>query len=162
MALTGVCCAIAAIALVSRVTGANGSAFAVRTLSYSLIAGGALGLQLVFLTLPGPTADLWPLVGARTCSIVLASLIMFRSRGRSTGPELRMPLIALIGLLDTAAFVFYLYATAHGLLSVVGPIVSLYPASTVALAMIIDRERVGALQSLGLGLAAASLVLTTL
>jgi drug/metabolite transporter (DMT)-like permease len=38
----------------------------------------------------------------------------------------------------------------------------MYPASTVMLAFVIDRERVNRWQALGMGLAAGSLVLVTL
>ena len=66
------------------------------------------------------------------------------------------------GTLDIAANGFYLAAAYHGALSVVGPIASLYPAGTVLLAVIIDRERLRALQLIALGLAALALVLTRL
>jgi drug/metabolite transporter (DMT)-like permease len=47
-----------------------------------------------------------------------------------------------------------------GMLSITAPIASLYPVSTVFLAMAVDRERMRPLQITGLGLAAAALVLT--
>jgi len=40
-------------------------------------------------------------------------------------------------------------------------IAALYPASTVAMAAIVLRERIGRVQSLGLGLAAIAVVLVT-
>jgi drug/metabolite transporter (DMT)-like permease len=44
-------------------------------------------------------------------------------------------------------------------LSIVAPISSLYPVSTVVLAMLVDRERMRPIQLAGLGLAATALVL---
>jgi drug/metabolite transporter (DMT)-like permease len=59
------------------------------------------------------------------------------------------------------ANVTYLVAVREGLLSVVAAIVSLYPAATVALAMLIDRERVARTQIAGMGLALVSLLLVS-
>jgi uncharacterized membrane protein len=64
------------------------------------------------------------------------------------------------GVFDVSANVLYLLAAQRGQLSVVGPIASLYPASTVALALLVDRERLRLVQVAGLGLAVAALVLT--
>jgi uncharacterized membrane protein len=76
---------------------------------------------------------------------------------RLTGPALRFTIAA--GVLDFSANVLYLFATRAGELSIVAPISSLYPASTVLLALAIDRERVRPMQLAGLGLAATALVL---
>ncbi|CAB4582329.1 unannotated protein [freshwater metagenome] len=61
-----------------------------------------------------------------------------------------------------AANLAYLEAVRGGMLSVVAVVSSLYPASTVALAFALDRERVDRWQGVGMGLAAAALVLVTL
>jgi drug/metabolite transporter (DMT)-like permease len=58
--------------------------------------------------------------------------------------------------------VFYLAAVRTGLLSIVAVVASLYPASTVALAYVVDKERVSKWQAVGLGAAAVALVLVTL
>jgi drug/metabolite transporter (DMT)-like permease len=64
------------------------------------------------------------------------------------------------GVLDVTANACFLAAAQNGPLSIVAPIASLYPASTVLLALAIERERVRPVQLAGLGLAAAALVLT--
>ena len=51
----------------------------------------------------------------------------------------------------------YLLATREGLLSLVAVITSMYPASTVVLATVLDHERLTRLQSIGLGLAVVAL-----
>jgi uncharacterized membrane protein len=48
------------------------------------------------------------------------------------------------------------------MLSVVVPIASLYPASTVVLALLVNWEHVRRVQAVGLGLAATALVLINL
>ena len=61
-----------------------------------------------------------------------------------------------------AANVLYLEAVRGGLLSVVAVISSLYPASTVMLAFLFDRERVNRWQAVGMGAAIVALVMVTL
>jgi uncharacterized membrane protein len=53
----------------------------------------------------------------------------------------------------------YLVATYHGPLSVVATLASLYPASTVVLALAVVGERLGALQVTGIGCALMALLL---
>ncbi|GAA2614103.1 DMT family transporter [Streptomyces axinellae] len=159
LALCGVCCALASIALVNRAAQATRSAIAMRTLALALSAGGALGLQLVCLSQPGPGAGLWPLAGARACSILCAAPLVLRGRVRLDLGGVPWLFVAMAGVLDTAAFAFYLFAMDHGLLGVVGPIVSLYPAATIVLALLFDGERLTRSQALGLCLGASALLL---
>jgi drug/metabolite transporter (DMT)-like permease len=53
----------------------------------------------------------------------------------------------------------FLYATHHGLLSVVSVVSSLYPALTVLLAAVLLRERIQRWQGLGLFVAAVAVAL---
>jgi uncharacterized membrane protein len=55
----------------------------------------------------------------------------------------------------------YLVAVRSGDLSVVAPLASLYPVTTVILALIIDRERLHGVQVAGLAFAVAALVLVS-
>lgn len=159
LALGGVLCALVSVALVSRVGRIQDATVALRVLLPALATGGALGLQLVLISHPGPDAGLWPLVGARAVSILCVAPRALRGWSRAGGARLPWLFVVLAGTLDTAAFAFCLYATDQGLLSVVGPIVSLYPAATVVLALLLDGERVTAHQVLGLFLGAGALLL---
>ena len=76
-------------------------------------------------------------------------------RGGSLGA-----LTAAAGIGDTLANGFYLLAVQNGAMSVVAPVAALYPASTVLLALFVEKERIRAVQLAGLGLAAVALVLT--
>jgi drug/metabolite transporter (DMT)-like permease len=53
-------------------------------------------------------------------------------------------------VLDMLANVLYLLATRYGSLAVAVTLVSLYPASTVALARLVLKERLSRLQLLGM------------
>lgn len=162
LALLGVCCALGSLTFVNRVTHHEHRAVAARTLLMSMAAGAALGLQLVCLSQPGPGAGMWPLVGARVCSILCAAPMVLRRRARPVAREIPWLLVAATGILDTAAFAFYLFAMDKGLLSMVGPIVAMYPVATVALALAVDRERVNATQVIGLALGASALLLVAI
>ncbi|MFG2960202.1 EamA family transporter [Streptomyces sp. NPDC048291] len=160
-ALGGVCCALLSIALVSLVGRVREATVVLRTLLLALATGAALGLQLVFISHPGPDAGLWPLAGARAVSILCVTPGALRARPETGGTSVPWLPVVLAGVLDTAAFAFCLFAADQGLLSVVGSIVSLYPAATVVLALVLDGERVTAHQALGLFLGAGALFLVT-
>ncbi|MER5794229.1 hypothetical protein [Streptomyces sp. NPDC001980] len=161
-ALCGVCCALLSIALVSLVGRVRRTTVALRTLLLALATGAALGLQLVLISHPGPEAGLWPLAGARAVSILCVAPGALRGWSRTGGAPVPWLPVVLSGVLDTAAFAFCLFAADQGLLSVVGSVVSLYPAATVVLALVLDGERVTARQALGLFLGAGALLLVSL
>ncbi len=56
----------------------------------------------------------------------------------------------------------YLVSTGDGLLSIVAVIVSLYPASTIMLAMALDHERANRSQVVGMLLAGAAVAAITI
>jgi len=55
----------------------------------------------------------------------------------------------------------YLIAVRGGVMSIVAVVASLYPASTVVLAMTVDREKVTRWQVTGMGAAALAVVLVS-
>jgi drug/metabolite transporter (DMT)-like permease len=160
LALTGAACAIAAIGLVSA-AGGTGTKVTRALVGLALLSGAAFGLFFTSLSRAGDDAGLWPVAGAQAAAIVFgAPLLAHRLRrgaARPAGPSVRWLLAA--GVLDMTANALYLLAASRGDLSIVAPIASLYPVSTVLLAMAVDRERLRAVQLAGLGLAATALVL---
>ena len=107
-------------------------------------------------------SGLWPLVIARFVSVPLLLVVggVARVRVARDRDSLRIAMIA--GGFDMAANALYLFAVRGGMLSVVAVVASLYPASTVALAFAVDKERISRWQAIGLGAAAAALVLVSL
>ncbi|HWL66177.1 MAG TPA: EamA family transporter [Actinomycetota bacterium] len=156
-ALIGVGLALIAVALVSTtrteeaVPGRSGVPEAIG-------AGIGFGVFFICLAQAGDSAGLWPLIGARASSLVVAGSAAIVSRVRPSthgaGRE-----IAVASLLDVAANVFYLIGVKVGLLSLVAVLTSLYPAGTVALARIFLKERLGRIQVVGVGVAAAAVIL---
>jgi len=72
-----------------------------------------------------------------------------------------LALCVIAGALDAAANLFFLLASRQGLLSLAAVITALYPATTVALAIVFLHERPSRAQQVGLGLAAVAIVLIT-
>jgi drug/metabolite transporter (DMT)-like permease len=101
----------------------------------------------------------WSLITFRIAAAFFATLMVAAAR-----PSLRMPrswLAILCGaaLLDLGGSLGYTLASRHGLLSVVSVLGALYPVTTVALAMIVSRERVARLQLAGAGAALCGVAL---
>jgi len=164
LALLGVGCAISAIALMSLTPPVGGGRVAVRAgrglLGLALAAGAMFGVFFAVLgQTSGQDAGLWPLVGVRIGSVGLGLALFARSGAslRLSGTVLRWTVAA--GVFDITANALYVLAVQRGLLSIVAPIAALYPASTVLLALVVDRERIRPVQAAGLGLAATALVL---
>lgn len=160
--LAGTICAVLAIALISAAPGAGGGAGPVSRglLVLALTAGAMFGVFFIILGQVNPDSGLWVLVGVRLSSIPLGLLIAARN-----GTSLRMSRqsltwAGLAGSLDLAGNGFFLMAAAQGHLSIVAVLASLYPTSTVLLALAVDKERVRAVQVAGLGLAATALAMT--
>lgn len=161
LALIGVCCAIIAIGLMSVQVAASGRQAVVtpRLILLALAAGTMFGVFFILLGRAGDNAGMWPVLGVRVGSITLGLLLVARQRVslRLDRPVLRWTVTA--GVFDITANALYLLAAQRGLLSVVAPVAALYPASTVLLALLVDRERLRPVQLAGLGLAATALVL---
>ena len=105
-------------------------------------SGVAFGLNFVLIAQAPVEANLWPLVFARLSASVLVLIIAAVSANlhAPTGTPLRLAVLA--ALLDTGANVAMLLALHASLLSLAGVLMSLYPAATVLLAIVVLRERV--------------------
>jgi drug/metabolite transporter (DMT)-like permease len=134
---------------------------AVHVLGMALIAGLGFGGYFICLGHAPSDSGAWPIVISRITSAVCVIPLAWRAGrlGVVTGRLLWITVIA--GVCDAGANLFFLLSTRHGLLSLASVITSLYPAATVLLAIGFLHERTGRLQRVGLGLAAASIVLIT-
>lgn len=161
LALCGAALAVVAIALVSLGPGGSRGVISNRLVGLALGAGALFGVFFAALGQTSPAAGMWPLVGVRVSSIMVGIGFMVAKRTPFRLAPAALAWVLAAGLLDIAANALYLAAAARGHLSVIAAIASLYPASTVLLALAVDRERLRPLQIAGLGLAATALVLAT-
>jgi drug/metabolite transporter (DMT)-like permease len=159
-AAVGMVAALAAVVLISAEGGGSFRPSDLRGVTLALGAGLGFGLFFVALSYTDDGSGVWPLVGARTASVVVVGALAVLGRFRAHVPagDARA-LTAGAGALDVAANVLYLLAIREGLLSVVSVLAALYPASTVVLAWVILRERFAPMQRIGLALAVPAAIL---
>ncbi|MFG2057170.1 EamA family transporter [Micromonospora sp. NPDC048930] len=162
LALCGAGLAVVAIALVSLGAGGVTGRVSSRVLGMALGAGLLFGVFFALLGQADEDAGMWPVLAVRVSSITFGLALAART---GTGLRIERRVLgwaAAAGLLDSAANALYLAAAARGHLSIVAAIASLYPASTVLLALGVDRERLRPVQLAGLGFAAGALVLASI
>ncbi|HZD87463.1 MAG TPA: DMT family transporter [Gaiellaceae bacterium] len=105
---------------------------------------------------------LWPTFLFRCTSVPLVWGAALARRSPPRGVRPHLGVLAAIGILDTGGNVlFAAAAAAHGLLSVVSVLGSLYPVVTVLLARLLLGERVQRTQDVGVLVALAGVVLVT-
>jgi drug/metabolite transporter (DMT)-like permease len=105
---------------------------------------------------------LWPAFLFRCTSVALVWSVVLIRRMRPTGLRGSWAALVAIGFLDTGGNALFAAASsAHGLLSVVAVLASLYPVVTVLLARLLLGERVQRTQDLGVIAVLAGVVLIT-
>ena len=165
--LGGIAVAVAGVVLASGPELSGGGAGGRRPLLLALVAACCFGG--VYVLLKGGSADsvVMTLVVMRMVSVFVVSCLagVALLRGARSALANEMPggrefaLIVVVGWTDAAANGFYGLATRHGLVSVVSVLASLYPAVTVVLARVLQDERMRKIQSVGVALALAGVVL---
>jgi drug/metabolite transporter (DMT)-like permease len=136
-----------------------------RGVGYGVVCGALFGIFFVFLRNAGSAGVFWPVGISRlaNCAVVLIAAVLARARpvGREAGGQVLAAAI-FSGVLDASANLFYVLATRAGLFGVAIVLTSLYPGITVLLARVVLRERMHAVQRIGLLLAAGGVILVTM
>ena len=129
-----------------------------RSLLYAVVAGGLFGVFFVAFSQTDPASGLWPLVAARAISVPIAFAVA-ASRGVAAPPRSEdLGIVAVAGNLDMAANIAGALALQRGPAGVTAVLVSLYPAVTAGMAMLVLRERPTRLQLFGVGLALGAVI----
>jgi drug/metabolite transporter (DMT)-like permease len=161
IAFVGMVLAVIAVALVSGAIGERDRPTPPSAMAFAALAGLLFGVLFIAFDRTDPESGLWPLVAARLSSVPLLVVLVLVLRQR-VGPDRGMLRLAVLaGVLDMSSNWLYLEATRGGLLSVVAVVSSMYPASTIALALAVDRERVNRWQWMGIGLTLVALALVS-
>ncbi len=158
----GIVVAVVAVALIGGVMGVTVQSSDAATIALAVAVGAAFGLLFIAYSRTGDDSGLWPLLTARAGGTPLLGLVFWVARRRQGVRPLSLRVVrpgVAIGCLIGLANGLYLLSTREGLLSIVAVIVSLYPASTIALATLLDRERAGRSQIFGMVLATVAVVL---
>ena len=159
----GIVLGFLAVVLVSRTTEEHPHGrVAPRIILLAVLAGVGFGLYFVCLDRAGNGTGIWPLLASRVSSAVLiVPIAASRSAIRSVSGR-TLAIVLLAGTCDALANFSFLLAARSGLLSLASVLTSLYPATTVLLAMGLLREHASKVQRIGLLLAAGAIVLITI
>lgn len=153
----GIAAAILGVMLASREPGAKGAQFAAGA-GWGLLAALGWGLYFPPLHAASQADPYWAVLVFRctSVSLTLGALLLLRGAWPS---RREVPLVAAAGLLDVGGNLLYGLASQRGVVSTVSVLSSLYPIVTVALAMLVLRERVSRTQLVGVALTFAGIAL---
>jgi drug/metabolite transporter (DMT)-like permease len=163
VAVVGIVLALVAVLLVSREVRDDDPArqhrFTAKVAWLTVGSGLAFGMNFVMIAQAPVEANVWPLVFARISASAVVVLIALITRNFTApnGTPLRLALAA--GVIDTIANVAMLLTLHVSLLSLAGVLMSLYPAATVVLALVVLKEKVTRWQAAGMVLALAAVAL---
>lgn len=122
--------------------------------SVLVAVGAGIGFGAFFACL-GQTPDdagAAPLVAARVASVGILLVVAASRRSGIAMPPAALGIAAAAGALDMTANGLFLWAVQDGDLAITGALVSLFPATTVLLAVVVLHERIAARQLLGIGI----------
>jgi drug/metabolite transporter (DMT)-like permease len=162
-AWAGIVLGFGAVVLVSRTTDDHPHGrVPPKVIALACASGVGFGLYFVALARAGDGTGLWPLVVSRFSSALLI-VPLAKARGALTFVRDRrlLGIILVAGACDALANMCFLLASREGLLSIASVLTSLYPATTVLLAVFVLKEHVSRVQQVGLALAGAAIVLIT-
>jgi drug/metabolite transporter (DMT)-like permease len=154
--LAGIAAALGAVVLVSRSTDPAGRPSGIQ---YALVGGVGLGIFNVAIAAFPEHLVAWPLVIIKLAALVGVGVIVVAARRPWRVPSSVLPAAALVGVLDLAGNGLYVLATQAGRIDVAATLSSLYPVTTVILAVVLLREHVSRSHLLGIVMAAVAIAL---
>jgi len=158
LALGGI---LIAVALVGFVPSAEVRLPSAKGLFLGVLAGSFIGLILIFINQAPTNSGLTSVVVMRAVSastigaLVLIGYLIRKNIKRSefsVGPKV-WAMVAVAGILDSSANVFFLFAMRFGSLTVVSVLTALYPLGTIILARLFLKEKIAKVQLAGVLLA---------
>jgi drug/metabolite transporter (DMT)-like permease len=159
--LVGFFLAFLAIWLISQTDGMK-LRFSISDLRLPLTSGFFFGLYFIALHKATLHAFYWPVTASRISGVLVLGLIALLGRQPAMPPRGLWRIVILSGILDVVGNGLYALAARTGRLDVAAVLGALYPASTVLLASIFLKEKVSAIQTVGILCAFAAIILFTL
>lgn len=153
--------AFLAVWLISQTDGANWR-FSFADLRLPLLSGFFFGLYFILIHRATLNAFFWPLVMARFAGLVALGLYALIRRQPAMPPRSVWGFCITNGVIDIGGNAFYVLSAQTGRIDVAAVLGALYPASTVLLAWIFLREKITPVQTFGVLLAFAAIVLFTM
>lgn len=159
LALAGMPIALASVILIGDLFGPGHRRAPRIVIVLAVLSGTVFGSLFVLLDRTSSTSGMWPVVAMRAASVPFLGFVVLVSRPALSRARSVPWLIVVGGILDSLANAFFLFASREGLMSVAAVIIALYPASTLVLAVRLDREKIHRSQAVGLVAAIVGLVL---
>lgn len=154
--LAGILAALVAVVLVSRSADPEGRRSGIE---YGIVGGLGLGMFNVVVGAFPEDQVVWPLALIRLGALIpIVAIVVVGSRPWRV-PRAIVPAMILVALLDLAGNASYILATQAGRLDVAATLSSLYPVTTVVLAVALLRERVTRTHLAGIIMAGVAIVL---
>ena len=126
-----------------------------------LLAGLFFGLYFIVIHRATLNAFFWPLVVARFAGFAAFGLYALLTRQPAMPPREVWGFCIVNGVIDIGGNAFYILSAQTGRIDVAAVLGALYPASTVLLASIFLKEKITPVQTFGVFLAFAAIVLFT-
>jgi drug/metabolite transporter (DMT)-like permease len=133
-----------------------------RDLRLPLLSGLFFGLYFIVVHRATVNAFFWPLVMARFAGFLAFGLYALITRQPAMPPREVWGFCIINGVIDIGGNAFYILSAQTGRIDVAAVLGALYPASTVLLAWIFLKEKLTWIQTFGVLLAFAAIVLFTL
>jgi drug/metabolite transporter (DMT)-like permease len=154
--LVGIFLALVAVVLVSRVQGEDGRRSGIE---FALVAGVGIGLFNILAGLLPDGEVFGPLFFIKLAAAIVIVAIVALGRRPWRVPQATVPIALAVGAFDMCGNALYLLATQAGRLDVAATLSSLYPVTTIVLAVALLGERVTRFHAVGIAAAVAAVVL---
>jgi drug/metabolite transporter (DMT)-like permease len=130
-----------------------------RDVAGALLAGLSIGVFNIIVSRFSPGSVFAPLVIVRLAqaAVIVSAIVVTRRSWRV--PRRVWPLLLVVGALDMAGNGLFILASQAGRLDIAAVLSSLYPVTTLILAALILKERMGGVHALGVAAAIAAIVL---
>jgi drug/metabolite transporter (DMT)-like permease len=152
--LAGIILALAAVVLVSRVPGEVGERSG---LELGLIAGVGIGIFNILIGILPHGQVFGPLTVVKLSASLVIAVVVVVGRRSWRIPRATLPIVAAVGLFDMAGNALYVLASQAGRLDVAATLSSLYPVTTILLAVALLGERVTRTHAVGIAAAVAAI-----
>ena len=156
----GVACVVGGIVVLSREPSPSGGQKVAAGVGLAVVAALGFGAFIVGLDAGSDESAPWAVVAARGASLAVVLVVVALTSTSIAAPRRLWPLLAAVGVFDTAANVAVAFATTEGAAGIVAVLSALYPVVTIVLARILLDERLTASRRVGgaITLAGAALV----
>jgi drug/metabolite transporter (DMT)-like permease len=154
--VAGIALALVAVVLVSRVPGEQGQRSG---LELALVAGIGIGTFNILIGLLPDGQVFGPLVIIKITAALVIALIVVVGRRPWRVSRATLPVAIAVALFDMGGNALYVLATQAGRLDIAATLSSLYPVTTILLAVVVLGERVTRSHAAGILAAAAAIAL---